>query len=117
MKLPNAEKAFVDIEKLSGYCLNSVHDRGKHKARLFSSVLGLTSDNAEELREILLEAARNQDAETGGEDRYEKRYVVDFTMTTEKGLAKVRSTWIILSYEDFARLTSCYIPKRKEPER
>jgi hypothetical protein len=41
MKLPNAEKAFVDIEKLSGYCLNTAHERGKHKARLFSSVLGL----------------------------------------------------------------------------
>ena len=117
MKLPNAEKAFVDIEKLSGYCLNSAHDRGKHKARLFSSVLGLTSDNAEELRGTLLEAPRNHDAETVGEDRYGKRYVIDFTMTTEKGQAKVRSTWIIRSHEDFARLTSCYILKIKEPEK
>ena len=117
MKLPNAEKAFVDIEKLSGYCLNSAHDRGKHKARLFSSVLGLTSDNAEELRGTLLEAARNHDAETGGEDRYGKRYVIDFIITTEKGQAKVRSTWIIRSHEDFARLTSCYILKIKESEK
>ncbi len=42
MKLPNAEKAFVDIEKLRGYCLNQFHERGKHKARLFSSILGFT---------------------------------------------------------------------------
>lgn len=114
MKLPNAENVFVDIEKLSGYCLNSDHERGKHKAHLFFSVLGLTSENAEELRDALLEAARNYDAVTGSEDRYGKRYVVDFTATTTKGRAKVRSTWIIRTHEDFARLTSCYLLKRKE---
>jgi hypothetical protein len=40
MKLPNAERAFVDIEKLRGYCLNPYHIRGKNKARIFSSILG-----------------------------------------------------------------------------
>ncbi len=115
MKLPDAEKAFVDIEKLSGYCLNSDHEMGKHKARLFSSMLGLTADDAEEVRTRLLEAVRNCEAETVGEDMYGKRYVIDFTMTTEKGQAKVRSTWIIRTHEDFARLTSCDILKRKEP--
>jgi hypothetical protein len=66
MKLPNAEKTFVDIKKLNGYCLNTAHERGKHKARLFSSILGLTSDNAEKLRKRLLEAARNENAKAGG---------------------------------------------------
>ena len=114
MKLPNSEKIFIDIEKLSGYCLNSAHDRGKHKARLFSSILGVTLENAEELRKVLLEAARNHDAEIGREDRYGKRYVIDFTMATKKGQAKIRSTWIIRSNENFIRLTSCYIIKNKE---
>ncbi len=114
MKLPNAEKAFVDIEKLSGYCLDSTHKRGKHKARLFSSILGLTSDNSEELRETLLEAARNYDAKAGDEDQYGQRYTIDFIMKTENGQAEVRSMWILRSHEDFPRLTSCYILKRKE---
>jgi len=117
MKLPNAEKSFVDIEKLRGYCLNSDHERGKHKAYLFYSLLGMTSDDAEELRIKLLEAARNYDAEFSGEDFYGKRYIIDFTIVNKKGWAKVRSTWIIRSNEDFARLTSCYIIKRKEPDR
>lgn len=116
MKLLNAEKAFVDIEKLISYCLNFAHERGKYKARVFSSVLGLTSDNAEELRRSLIKAARNCDAEPGSEDQYGKRYVIDFKITTAKGQAKVRSTWIIRSHEDFARLTSCYILKKKEPD-
>jgi hypothetical protein len=62
MKLPNAAKAVVDSEKLRSYCLNSLHIKGKHKARLFSSLLGLNSQDAEKLRKALLEAAKNSDA-------------------------------------------------------
>jgi hypothetical protein len=40
MKLPNAESAIIAIEKLRNYCLDPEHPRGKHKARVFSSVLG-----------------------------------------------------------------------------
>jgi hypothetical protein len=53
MKTPNAELAAVDIRKLRDYCLNPIHDEGKHKARLFASVLGMTSDDAKDLQNIL----------------------------------------------------------------
>jgi len=56
MKLPNAEAAFIDIHKLRDYSLNMQHDRGKHKARLFLAILGLSAEDAEELELILLEA-------------------------------------------------------------
>nr|VFK11818.1 MAG: hypothetical protein BECKLPF1236B_GA0070989_102521 [Candidatus Kentron sp. LPFa] len=112
MKLPNAEKAFVNIEKLRGYCLNSAHERGKHKARLFFSALGLTPDDAEEVSAEFSRAVRDCEAKPCGEDRYGRRYVVDFTMTTRKGQAEVRTSWIIRSHEDFARLTSCYILRK-----
>ena len=38
----------VDLLKLTGYCLNPEHPRGKHKARVFAT-LGFTAENAEEL--------------------------------------------------------------------
>jgi len=41
MLIPNAENAVVDIRKLRDYCLNPDHDEGKHKARLFSSILDI----------------------------------------------------------------------------
>ncbi len=113
MKLPNAREAFVDIDKLRGYCLNQFHPRGKHKARLFSSILGLTVDNAEELKQALLEAVQTNDAEIGDKDQYGKRYLIDFIMTTSKGKAMIRSTWIILIHENFARFTSCYVMKKE----
>ena len=51
MKLPNAERASIAIEKLRDYCLNADHPRGKHKARVFLSALGLTSEHAEWLQD------------------------------------------------------------------
>ncbi|MBW4596036.1 MAG: hypothetical protein KME46_24830 [Brasilonema angustatum HA4187-MV1] len=44
MKLPNPEQAVIDRQKLSGYCLNPEHPEGRHKARLFKSVLGIGLD-------------------------------------------------------------------------
>ena len=48
MKMPNGDKAVVEIEKLSQYCLNPLHPRGRHKARVFESALGITGEDAEE---------------------------------------------------------------------
>jgi len=109
VKLRNAERAVVDLDKLRNYCLNPAHRRGCHKARLFAILLGLTADNAADLRDALLEAARNEDAEPGEQDDYGARYVVDFTMNGPAGPRKVRSNWIIRWDEDFPRLTSCYV--------
>jgi hypothetical protein len=36
MKLPNSEKAIVDIAKLRDYSLNPEHESGGHKARVFA---------------------------------------------------------------------------------
>jgi hypothetical protein len=62
MLIPNAGKAVVDIRKLRDYCLNPEHNDGKHKARIFLSTLGMTADNAEELRQILLEVVQAHEA-------------------------------------------------------
>ncbi|WP_367268233.1 DUF6883 domain-containing protein [uncultured Thiohalocapsa sp.] len=39
-RLPNADQAAVDLDKLRGYCLNPAHPRGRHKARVFAAALG-----------------------------------------------------------------------------
>ncbi len=57
MLLPNPQLAIVDIDKLSGYCLNPQHEDGKHKARVFAAALGIMQADAEWLRQRLLEAA------------------------------------------------------------
>ena len=56
MKLPNADRAVIEIEKLRDYCLSSSHPRGRHKARVFVTALGITADDAEELKRNRKEA-------------------------------------------------------------
>ena len=51
MRIPNAERAVVDIRKLRDYCLNPMHREGKQKARLFAAALDMTANDAEHLRE------------------------------------------------------------------
>ena len=109
MKLPGGERAIVDIAKLRDYCLNDQHPRGRHKARVFASALGLTVADADVLRQALLGAAREGQALESDRDDYGQRYVVDLEMSGPGGRASVRSCWIILHGEDFPRLTSCYV--------
>ena len=61
MKLPNGDRAIVDIVKLRDYCLNPLHPVGRHKARVFQAALGIGREDAEALRMILLAAARDED--------------------------------------------------------
>jgi len=109
MKMPGADKAFVDLAKLREYCLNPLHPRGRHKARVFAERLALTAARAETLREALLVAARQFPAIPGEHDGFGRRFVVEFPMDGPKGSVLIRSSWIVRKDEDFPRLTSCYV--------
>ncbi|MCC7126708.1 MAG: hypothetical protein IT178_17795 [Acidobacteria bacterium] len=109
MRLPGANSAVVDINKLTGYCLDPDHPRGKHKARVFASALGLTVANADALRLALLEAAASSDARLSFADEFGERYVLEFSMRGPGGTATIVSSWIVRGGELFPRLTSCYV--------
>jgi hypothetical protein len=108
MLIPNADNAIVDIRKLRDYCLNAEHDDGKHKARLFSSILGMTADNADELRRTLLEIVKTHQAQLGRCDRFGQRYTVDFEVAWQNRNAILRSGWIIENGSSVPKLTTCY---------
>lgn len=108
MLIPNAKNAVVDIRKLRDYCLNPEHDDGKHKARLFSSILGMTPDNAEELRQILLKVIQSHEAQLGRRDGLGQRYTLDFTIEWQNRSATLRSGWIIEHDSEIPRLTTSY---------
>ena len=117
MKLPNAEFAVVDIEKLRDYCLNPNHPRGKHKARVFKEKLGIGKEDAEQLRQSILEAILNAEATEQKQTEYGRRFIVDFQISRPEGqfimsTAWVRTAWIIRNDEDFPRLTTCFNPGR-----
>jgi len=110
MKIPNAAQAIVDIRKLRSYCLNPDHDDGKHKARRFFSMLGMTADDAEALRQVLLEVVQTHEARLGRQDQFGQRYTLDFEMEWQNKRATLRSGWIIEHGSDIPRLTTCFPP-------
>jgi hypothetical protein len=101
----------VDIAKLRDYCLSDTHPRGRHKARVFRSSLGLSAADAHTLRQVLLDTAhrRQDDLQPTDIDEYGQRYALDFEMKTAFGSAIVHSAWIVLATQDVLRLTSCYV--------
>jgi hypothetical protein len=108
MRIPNADRAFIDISKLRDYALNPTHRVGGHKARLFASLLGMTINDTAALQTILLNVIRTEEATLGDLDEYGQRYVIDFVLTGQERRATVRSAWIIRPDEDFPRLVTCY---------
>jgi hypothetical protein len=109
MKLPNGARADLGT-KLEDYTLNPRHEEGRHKARVFESVLGITLANRKILRDAILNAASDSDeAEPLGDNGYGSVYVLRFLLQTDRGRTTILTAWIILRGEDFPRLTTCYI--------
>lgn len=90
IKLPNPELAYVNDQKLLGYSLNYDHPDGKHKARVFDAVF-------------------SNFAIFEKENNFGELYRLDFSMTYGGKTAIVRTGWVILEGEGFARLTTCFI--------
>lgn len=109
MKLPQAEDAIAEMSKLTDYCLSPTHFRGRNKARVFLSALGLTMDDAVELQLALLKAVREQNATRGASDLFGTQYIIDFEMTRDGRSATIRSSWIVPAENTPPRLLTCYV--------
>ena len=109
MKLPGADRAVVDANKLRDYCLNPMHPRGRHKARVFASALRIPQAEAELLRVRLLDAVLQCDATAREADEYGSRYILDFECVNGDRRATIRSGWIVRRGESFPMLATCYV--------
>jgi hypothetical protein len=109
MALPVA--IIVDPVKLRDYCLSPLHPRGRHKARVFRSRLGLAAGDAEVLRSALLRAVEDhpQNLRLAGNDEHGQRYILDFEMSTARGSGMIRSSWIVPIEQPVLRFVTCYL--------
>ena len=97
------------MAKLRDYALDPIHTKGKHKARVFASALGLMRSDAEWLRDELLRAARESDCSLGQLTPHGQRYVVDSGLARGEKTCRIRSVWNIRPTEDFPRLITCFV--------
>jgi hypothetical protein len=98
MKLPNGDRADLGT-KIEDYVLNPRHWEGRHKARVFESVLGITLSNPEVLRQTILSAAENSDeAEPLGNNGHGEVYVLRITRTVRAKLSSPIATAVRLRF-------------------
>jgi hypothetical protein len=114
MQLPNADRAYVEREKITGYLLDANHRYGAHKARFlteFGFHIGAWPVLAEALREHgLLHAVASTVSTPFG-----PRYEVDGPLRTPTGLRpRIRTVWQVDVGENAPRLITAY-PLEKEP--
>ncbi|MBV8664797.1 MAG: hypothetical protein JO107_17065 [Hyphomicrobiales bacterium] len=108
-QLPNGERAQVDIRKLTDYCLNPDHPRGRHKARVFRDALGLALADAAEFQSLLLAAAREEAATLMDADQWGQRWRVDVANQRQNRTGVVRTIWITRDAEDAPRFLTCWV--------
>jgi hypothetical protein len=110
MNLPNGDRAIIPIEKLTGYCLNPHHAKGKHKARLFKAVLNLTIDDAAILYALIQKAAISGEVIQQDSTPKGKILKVDWEIPNTSG-RQLRTTWEIAHTTDIPRLITAFIKR------
>lgn len=108
MKLPNGASAIIPMDKLVGYCLNPNHSSGKHKARVFAAALGIKADNAEDLRQLIAQAAVEGEVVQQGSTAFGQLYKVDWVII-DRGSVVLRTLWEVRTDQPAPRLVSAFI--------
>lgn len=68
----------------------------------------MTTDNAEELRQIILKVVKTHEVCLGRRDEFGQRYTLDLTLEWQDRSTTIRSAWIIEAGSDVPRLTTYY---------
>lgn len=108
MKLPNAEHARVDREKVTAYLLSMHHPRGTAKARFFES-FGFQAANWTVLADALHRHAVRHMVTQTVESAYGTLYAVEGELESPDGRnPRVRTIWIIESGIEEPRLITAH---------
>ena len=108
MKLPNGEYAEISMQKLIGYCLNPNHPSGKHKARVFASILEINVDNANILYNFIKTAALEGEVVQQNTTEFGQQFKVDWIIPQTDNI-QLRTIWEITITKPNPRLITAFI--------
>jgi hypothetical protein len=95
MKLPNADKAYVDRTKITDYLLSESHPDGRAKARFFRK-FGFDATHWKRSADTLLAVGISNDVASSVESAHGVRYTVDGRIQCPDGRTPlIRTVWII----------------------
>ncbi len=107
--LPNYQLAEIPDEKIYGYCLNSLHERGKHKARIFRQVLGISAKDGEILKSEIISNLQISEVRNIRENIHGTIYTVPLKICIFEREAEIITAWIILHNNNVPKLITCYV--------
>ena len=108
MTVPNADRAIIAAEKLTGYLLNVSHRRGGPKARLLVSV-GYRSDDPQSLDSDLRTQHLSLDVTRTSENAYGFVYEIEGPIRTPSGkTVRFCSVWQVDTGTDVPRFITMY---------
>jgi hypothetical protein len=107
MKVPNADRAVIAADKLTGYVLNVSHKRGGPKARLLVS-LGYRLDNPQSLESDLRRQHLSLDVIRTHENAYGVVYEIEGPIQTPNGSVRFCTVWQVDTGTDVPRFITMY---------
>ncbi len=108
MRLPNAEGAQVDVEKLKRYLLSQTHPIGRSKARFFRGI-GFDESNIAILEQGLIAIAKAGKVLETVSSVHGTKYIVDGLITTPSDdQVELRTIWIIDRGHTHPRFVTAY---------
>jgi hypothetical protein len=108
MRLPNAERAVVEREKIADYLLNPAHPDNGGKAAFFQA-LGYKRDDWSSLADALRRLAAATEVAKSVETAHGIKYILDGGMEAPGGRTwAVRTIWIVDRGLDTPRLVTAY---------
>lgn len=112
MKLPHAEPAVAEREKIADYLLAASHPDNGGKAEFFGR-LGFRRDEWKTLADALLKLARETEVWSSATSPHGQKFVIIGQIETPSGRpANVQTIWIMDTGTAAARLVTAY-PARK----
>ena len=110
-RLPRHRSASIPEAKLR-YCLDPAHEKGRDKARVFRSALGIGLEDVERLEHMLREGiARNPATRCGAFRDGTERWMVEWRVIGRLGPLRFISAWSVDASSHVPRLVSCYLKK------
>jgi hypothetical protein len=108
MRLPNADRAIIEREKLREYLLSRTHPVGRFKAAFFEA-LGYSAATWRQLEIDLRRQHLVRDAVPGHRSLYGQKYEIQASLVGPSGRrATVVSVWVVLSGDDVPRLVTAH---------
>jgi len=108
MKIPNADKAIIDPDKLSDYILSPKHPVGRFKAAFFER-LGYSLEKWKILERDLRNQILSQDCLGTEDTRYGRKFIIEgFISGPSQKTAKIVTVWVIIKGESNPRFITAY---------